>query len=248
VNATAMAYRRVADQARKDDLILRHLPLVKHVLARVVADLPRGVDVENLESAGVLGLVEAAGSFDPGRNTQFKTFAYLRVRGAILDELRRNCPLPQQMIERVAKVRKAYRHLPPPVTVEALAAETGLTADEVVDALSAVRLTKMISWEQTAVPNGLGLLRQSEPPEAELERWERSERLAEAIRALPPREQTVVTLYYRDELRLREISAVMGLSESRLSRILSAATFELGERLRALERRQVARPARVGSA
>src|SRR5947209_19497739 len=93
----------------------------------------------------------------------------------------------------------------------------------------------MISWEQTALPNGLGLLKHSEPPEAELERWERSEQLAEAIRALPPREQTVVTLYYRDELRLREISAVMGLSESRLSRILSAATFELGERLRSLE-------------
>jgi RNA polymerase sigma factor for flagellar operon FliA len=233
VNGLATEYRRAADRSRRDGVILQHLPLVKHVIGRLVADLPSGVDVENLEAAGVLGLVEAAAKYDPGRATAFKSFAYLRVRGAVLDELRRNCPLPQHMIERVTRVRKAYRTLPPPVTVEALAEETDLSVDEVIDALAAVRLTKMVSWEQTALPNGLGLLRDTEPPEAELERAERAEELADAIRALPPRSQAVVTLYYRDDLRLKEISQVMGVSESRLSRILSAAMFELGESLRA---------------
>ena len=231
-------YRRVVNREKRDDLILKHLPLVKHVIGRLVGELPPGVDVENLESAGVLGLVEAAANYDPDRNTQFKTYAYLRVRGAILDELRRNCPLPQHMLERVTKIRKAHRTLTAPVTVEMLAVATGLTEDEVSDALAAVRLTKMISWEQTAMPNGLGLAHEVEPPEMELERWERLQILGDAIEALPERERLVVTLYYREDMRLKEISQVLKLSESRISRILSAALFELGQTLRARERRE----------
>jgi RNA polymerase sigma factor FliA len=225
-----------ANVKRRDDLILSHLPLVKHVIGKTVGELPPGVDIENLESAGVLGLVEAASKFDPTRNAQFKTFAYLRVRGAILDELRRNCPLPQQMIEKVTKVRKAYRTLEAPVSVEALATATGLTVEDVTDTLSAMRLTKMVSWEQTAQPNGLGLMEDQEPPEAEMERWEKIQSLTDAIETLDPRSKMVVTLYYKEDLRLKEISKLLQLSESRISRILSAAMFELGERLRAKDR------------
>ncbi len=212
---------------------MSHLPLVKHVIGRLVSEMPAGVDIENLESAGVLGLVEAAAKFDADRNTQFKTFAYLRMRGAILDELRRNCPLPQQVMEKVAKIRQAYRDLPAPVRVEALAKATGMTAEEVTDALAAIRLTKMISWEQSAQPNGLGLTDQMEPPDRELERAERIQQVTEAIESLGERDRMVVTLYYREDLRLKEISSVLGLSESRVSRILGAALFEMGEYLRA---------------
>jgi RNA polymerase sigma factor for flagellar operon FliA len=227
------AYQRVADLSRRDELILSHLPLVKHVVGRLMAELPPGIDVENLESAGVLGLVEAASKFDPTKNAQFKTFAYIRVRGAILDELRRNSPLPQHMIERVSLVRKAYRTLPAPVTVEDLSAATGLTVDEVTDTLSAERFNRMVSWEQTAQPNGMMAAQSAPPPEAETERWEALQQLTEAIEELPPRERMAVTMYYREEMRLKEMSEVLKLSPSRISRILSRATFELGERLRA---------------
>ena len=226
------AYQKQADQQRRDDLILSHLPLVKHVIGRLVGGLPPGVDVENLESAGVLGLVEAAGKFDPARNAQFKTFAYLRVRGAILDELRRNSPLPQHMLERVALIRKAQRDLPHPVTVEALAGATGLTTDEVTDALAAERFGKTVSWEQTAEPNGYNPAAAVEPPDAEAERWEATQQLAGAIEALPPKERLAVTLYYREDLRLKEIAEVMKLSPSRISRLITKATFELGEMLK----------------
>lgn len=226
-------YQRVADQARRDELILSHLPLVKHVLGRLAAELPPGVDVENLQSAGVLGLVEAAGKFDPTRNAQFKTFAFLRIRGAIVDELRRNSPLPQHMLEKVAAVRKACRVLPQPITVEALAVATGLTEDDVADALSAERFSRMVSWEQTAQPNGFTPAHVAPPPGAESERWEAVQQLADAIEELPPRERIAVTLYYREEMRLKEMQQVMKLSPSRISRILSRATFELGEKLRA---------------
>jgi RNA polymerase sigma factor for flagellar operon FliA len=227
------AYQRVADQSRRDELILSHLPLVKHVIGRLIGDLPPGVDVENLESAGVLGLVEAAGKFDPTRNAQFKTFAFMRVRGAIVDELRRASPLPQHMLERVGAVRRAQRNLPAPVTVEAIAAATGLTADEVADALAADRFAKMVSWEGTAQPNGLSPAEAAAPPDAEAERWEAVQHLADAIEQLPPKERMAVTLYYREELRLKEIAVVMKLSVSRISRLLSKATFELGEILKA---------------
>jgi RNA polymerase sigma factor for flagellar operon FliA len=231
-SGTIRAYQRNADQQRRDDLILGHLPLVKHVIGRLLGELPPGVDAENLESAGVLGLVEAASKFDPTRNAQFKTFAYLRIRGAIVDELRRNSPLPQHVLGRVSQIRKAYRELPQPVTVEALAAATGLTVDEVADTLAAERFAKPVSWEQ-AEPNGQEPAVASAEPGAEAERWEAVGQLTEAIEALPEKERLAVTLYYREDLRLKEIAAVLKLSVSRVSRLLSKATFELGERLRA---------------
>ena len=230
---TAQADLRIAMASRRDELIVSHLPLVKHVIGRLIGELPPGIDVENLESAGVLGLVESAGKYDPTRNTQFKTFAYLRIRGAILDELRRNSPLPQHMLERVSLIRKAHRKLEAPVTVEMLVAETGLSADEVSDALAAERFSRMVSWEQKATPEGWNPVESMAPPHAELERWEAIQQLGEAIEQLKPRERLAVTLYYREELRLKEIGEIMQLSPSRISRLLSRAIFELGESLRA---------------
>jgi RNA polymerase sigma factor for flagellar operon FliA len=145
VSDAVQTYRDLARQSRRDQMIMEHLPLVRHLVGKLTAELPAGVDVENLEAAGVLGLVEAATNYDPEREARFKTFAYLRVRGAILDELRRNCPLPQPMLEMLARVRAAYRTLPSPVSVAALARATGLSEDEISDCLAAARLTRMVS-------------------------------------------------------------------------------------------------------
>jgi RNA polymerase sigma factor FliA len=226
------AYQRQAEKNRRDELIVGHLPLVKHVIGRLLGDLPPGVDVENLESAGVLGLVEAAAKYDPSRNAQFKTFAYLRIRGAIVDELRRNSPLPQHMLARVSAIRRACRTLQHPITVEALAEATAMTIDEVVDTLSAERFTKTTSWEQSAEPSGVEPMQTVDPPDVEAERWETVQQLTEAIESLSPKERTAVTLYYREDLRLKEISEIMQLSPSRISRLISKALFELGELLR----------------
>jgi RNA polymerase sigma factor for flagellar operon FliA len=231
VTASALAYRQVAARNHWHHLVVGHLPLVRHILGKMAAQFPPGVDLENLESAGVFGLVEAASNFDAERKVPFKTYAYLRIRGAILDELRRNCPLPQQMLETVAKVRRAYRELPAPVSVEALAAATGLTTDAVADCLAAVRLTRMTSWGPEAEPLATRL--DDTRPEAHLEFEETKEVLKQALDALPERERTVVTLYFREDMRLREISTVLGLSESRVSRVLNGALFRLGEYLRA---------------
>lgn len=229
------AYQQVAARSRRDQLIVEHLPLVRHVVGRMLAELPPGLDVENLHSAATLGLVEAAGKFDPAHGVDFRSYAYPRVRGAVLDELRRNCPLPQEMMQRVAKVRAAHRSLTPPVSVEQLIEATDLTYDEVVDSLAAMRMTRTVSWEESVHSH---ILRFDDPhgqPHSVLERAEQKQLLADAIERLPERERKVVTLYYLEELRLKEIGLVLKVSESRVSRLLSSALFRLSERMRARE-------------
>lgn len=229
----AHAYQLEAAKVRRDQLILDHLPLVRHAIGRLVGRLPSGVDAENLESAGVLGLVEAANRFDPERGVKFETYAYPRIRGAVVDELRRNSVLPQQTLEQIALVRRHYQRLPPPVTVEALAAATGLSADQVTDCLAAMRLTRTVSLEQLARGPDSASDADSDRPSLRLEQEETRRLLAEAITALPERQRLVVTLYYLEDLRLKEIGDVISLSESRVSRLLDAALFELGEFMRA---------------
>lgn len=235
VENPSQIYGQIASQRRRDQLILEHLPLVRHIIGKLLAQLPLGVDVENLESAATLGLVEAAHNYDPGRGVQFKTFAYSRIRGAVIDELRRNSPLPQQMLERLNLVRQAYRKLEPPVTVDALAAITGLSADDVADCLAAYRMTRMVSLERASETIGTRLDDRQPAPDRVAEEAERKRTLADAITALPERERLVVTLYYMEDLRLKEIGQVLQLSESRVSRVLNSALFHLGEYMRARE-------------
>jgi RNA polymerase sigma factor for flagellar operon FliA len=225
------AYGAVAEKSRRDQLILEHLGLVRHLVGKLVTELPPGVDVDNLESAGILGLVEAAHHYDPERGAQFKTYAYSRIRGAVLDELRRNCPLPQHMLQQVARVRRAYEELLPPVSTSTLAAATGLTEEEVADTLAAIRLTHLVSWEDHGALLGTRL-EDRQQPHLLAEKDEQKRLLVEALNALDERDRLIVTLYYLEDLRLKEIAQVLHLSESRVSRLMSAALFHLGEYLR----------------
>ena len=217
-------YSRTVEQTTRDELVVNHLWLVRHLTGKVMARLPSGVDVENLESAGVLGLVEAARRYDASRGVDFKSFASLRIRGAIYDEARRNCPLPQEVMQRVAQVAKAQEQLPSPVTVDDLVTATGLLKDDVLDALLAMPLIRVQSLEQIIDdPTRHG----DTAPDATAERSEQKRLLASAIAALPERERLVVTLYYLEDLRLKEIGTLLKLSESRVSRLLAAAQFQL---------------------
>ena len=217
-------YSRTAEQTARDGLVVNHVWLVRHLTGKLTARLPSGVDIENLESAGMLGLVEAAQRFDVSRGVDFKSFAALRIRGAIYDEARRNCPLPQEVMQRVMIVAKAQDKLTPPVSVDDLVAETGLDRDEVTDALLAMPLIRVQSLDQVMDDPA----RQTDTsPDASAERAEQKRQLADAIAALPERERLVVTLYYMEDLRLKEIGEVLKLSESRVSRLLAAAHVQL---------------------
>jgi len=223
MEAGVAAYRQTAARDERERLILGHLEDVRHILGRIAARLPGEVDRQNLESAGVLGLVEAAGQFDPARGVEFGAFARLRIRGAILDELRRNCPLPQRMLKRIALIKQAHLRLDPPVTSVAVSHLTGLSVEDVEECRHAAALIRQEPWTEELSdsiarfgdPDGDGLKSAS--------RQEDRARLADAIEQLPERERLVVTLYYLEDLRLREIAEVLKLSESRVSRLLSQA-------------------------
>ena len=229
--AAVDSYRKVIQADQGEQLILEHLDYVRHLLGRIVVELPTGVDVENLESAGVLGLVEAARQFDPSRGIAFTTYAYPRIRGAILDELRRNCPLPQHVLKRWRLIREASAQLGGSLSPADLARATGLSEDDVVVCLQAIRLTNPDSWRDEMRSQSRSL-RDTRPPSSALEEEEEQRLMADAIEQLPNQQRTVVTLYYLEDLRLKEIGEVLGLSESRISRILTAAELRLMETVR----------------
>ena len=210
-------------KAQRDELILSNLSLVRHILGRLSARLPHGTDLDNLEAAGVLGLVEAANRYDPERGVRFKTFAFTRIRGAIFDELRRNCPFPQELLERITKVRKLLQSAAPPVSIETLALNSGLSEDEVSECLAAMRFSRSISWDNVAGSDNRNLASNAQRPDLQLEDAERKRLLTEAITELPENERVAVSLYYLEDLRLKEIGQVLNLSESR-----SVAPAEIG--------------------
>jgi len=232
---TAQVYQQVSARSQREELILGNLELVRHILGRLAARLPRGVDVDNLEAAGVLGLVEAANRYEPERGIRFKTFAYPRIRGAIYDELRRNCPLPQDLLERTSKVRAILQSMPPPASIEKLALASGLSEDEVTECLAAMRMTRNISWEDIATSSRELPANAADRPDLLLENAERKRLLIEAITQLPESERLSVTLYYVEDLRLKEIGQVLNLSESRVCRLLKSAEHRIEEHIRAKE-------------
>jgi RNA polymerase sigma factor FliA len=231
----AQIYQQACAQAQREELILSNLSLVRHILGRLSARLPHGTDLDNLEAAGVLGLVEAANRYDPERGIRFKTFAYTRIRGAIYDELRRNCPFPQELLERITKIRKLLQSSAPPVRIETLALHSGLSEDDVSECLAAMRLSRSVSWDDLAGSGNRHLASKVERPDHRMEDTDRKRLLAEAITDLPEIERVAVTLYYLEDLRLKEIGQVLNLSESRVSRLLKAAEHRIEEHIRAKE-------------
>lgn len=227
--STRLAGRTTSDRS-VDPLVVENMDFVRHILGRLLVELPTGVDEENLLSAGTLGLIEAARGFDPERGVAFRTFAYRRIRGAIIDELRRNCPLPQRVLENLSLVRAARMQLMPPASSEDIADHTGLSVAEVEECIEAARLTAPHAWgpeEDTSYNR-----RKSARPELSLELTEAREQLAKALERLPERERMTLTLYYLEGLRLKEIGEVLELSESRVSRILSKAEECLRDSMR----------------
>ena len=215
-------YRSVVARDRRDSLVTDHLGLVRQVLGRLLVTLPKHVDRDNLEGAGLLGLVEAAAAFDSTRGCEFRTFATLRIRGEILDELRRNCAVPQQLLRNWRTIQKARSTLGEQASPDRIAAVTGLTVTEIAECEQAVRIQRVGRddvLESVVDANTLG----DELRQAGSESHEAQQALADAIEQLPEPQRVAVTLYYTDGLRLREIGEVLNLSEARVCRILQAA-------------------------
>ncbi len=222
----------------RDQLILDHVPLLKHIVGRLFFDVPGTLDRDDLFGYGMMGLITAADAWDASRGLAFSTFAYPRIRGAILDELRRLDFLPRGRREKVRAVDKVIEKLEQEKrakpTPEEIATELGWSVEDVdevfVTASTAVHTS--IDQERGSEEVGGGLAAmlldpKSEDPVGSAEFEEMKELMVEAISALPTQEKTVITLYYAEELLLREIADVLDVTESRVSQIHSRAIYRL---------------------
>ena len=222
----------------RERLILDHVPLLKHIVGRLFFDVPGTLDRDDLFGYGMMGLITAADAWDSSRGIAFSTFAYPRIRGAILDELRRIDFLPRGRREKVRAVDKVIDKLEQErgsrPTPEEIAAELDWSVadvDEVfVTASTAVQMSLDQDRGAEEVGGGLASMLldpKSDDPVGTAEFEEMKVLLVEAISVLPKQEKTVITLYYAEELLLREIAEVLDVTESRVSQIHSRAIYRL---------------------
>ncbi len=228
-------------------MLLEHLPIVRFLARRIHERLPQHVDIEDLVSAGVVGLMDAFAKFDPDKKVQFRSYAQFRIRGAILDSLRTLDWSPRELRRKGRAVEEAIRvltarlgHAPGEAEV---AAEMGLDLEEYQQLLGDLKGLEIGTLhmernedsgeEELAYVPG----RPEEDPLFRCLRGELEERLAEAIANLPDRERLVMTLYYYEEMTMREIGLALGVVESRVSQVHASAVVHLRAALKDLAAR-----------
>lgn len=248
-SARAAAYPPAAVEmpllsGEQERVLLEHLPIVRFLARRIHERLPQHVDIEDLVSAGVVGLMDAFAKFDPAKKVQFRSYAQFRIRGAILDSLRTLDWSPRELRRKGRAVEEAIRVLTarlgrPPGETE-IAAEMGISLEDYQQLLGNLKGLEIGTLhmernedsgeEELAYVPG----RPDEDPLFRCLRGELEERLTDAIARLPERERLVMTLYYFEEMTMREIGLALGVVESRVSQVHASAVMRLRVALRDL--------------
>lgn len=237
------AFRESRDPALRDQLIEKHLVVVKYVAARIAGRLPSHLRLDDLYSAGLLGFLDAVEDYDPARGVDFPVYASPRIRGAIFDELRRLDCVPRRVRRRIREAERAIGNLNQRFdrepTDEEIATEMGIGVEEYRRLLGeGVTLLSLDapSPRHADGPAPVDTLEDPASPDPlyALEAGERRRLLGGFIERLPSRERQVLALYYYEELTMQEVGKAMGVTESRVSQLHSSAVL----RLRAALRRQ----------
>jgi RNA polymerase sigma factor for flagellar operon FliA len=232
------AYTAVSPDER-DALITRHLPKVKYIADRMAAKLPPSVERDDLYGAGVVGLIDAVERFDASRGIAFTTFAEMRVRGAILDNLRSLDWASRGSRRRVREMQEAFAAVESQkgasATEEEVAAHMQIPLPELRDAMREMRDLTVSNLDEPDANTGTALSDMlsdgSSSPLDNLQDTEQRQLLAGAIDLLPQKERQVVALYYLEELNMKEIGEVLGVSESRVSQLRTQAIVRLRSNL-----------------
>ena len=233
------------DKPIRDRLILTYAPLVKYVAGRLGSGLPAHVDEGDLVSYGLLGLIGAIERYDPERDVKFETYAIARIKGSIIDELRAMDWVPRSVRSRARDIERAIaeleRKLHRAPTDEEIATKLGLSQDELEESLTDISRSSIAALDELWTVSSAGgdqvalidTIEDAEAPDPQgsLTQTELKEAIGEAIARLPEREKLVVTLYYYEELTLREIGEVLGVTESRVSQLHTKAVLRLKARL-----------------
>jgi len=226
-------------------LVEQYLPLVKRIAHHLTGRLPPSVAVDDMIQAGIIGLIEASKKFDSGKGASFETFAGIRIRGAMLDEIRKGDWAPRSVHRNARRVTEAIRNVEQRVNRDArdveIAEELGVPLEEYHAMTRDAIATRLFSIEELARPNNVGDEDQEDQayqgagpgPLEGITRESMQLHLTQAIQSLSEREQLILALYYDEELNLKEIGEVLGVSESRVSQIHSQAALKLRAKLEA---------------
>ncbi|HEY2180618.1 MAG TPA: RNA polymerase sigma factor WhiG [Solirubrobacteraceae bacterium] len=238
-------YKSDSDGKARERLVVAYSPLVKYVAGRTAAGLPPHVEEADLISYGLVGLISAIERFDLSRDIKFETYAIMRIKGAIIDELRSMDWVPRSVRARAREVERANAKLENALqrapTDEEIAKELGITVDELNESLLAISHSSMVALDELwSVSDSSGdqvsLMDTIEDPNApdparSLDVGDLKDRIADSIAKLPEREKLVIALYYYENLTLREIGEVLGVTESRVSQMHTKAVLRLRSRM-----------------
>jgi RNA polymerase sigma factor FliA len=226
------------DARDRQEIVRHYAPKIKIVASRLKTKLPRSVEMGELLSAGAMGLIEALGRFKPERGIKFETYAESRIKGAMLDDLRRMDWFSRGQRHRVRTLEESMRRLEHETgstpNLEKLAEDTGLTEREVSEGLEALQNQLCLSLD--AITENISSYQKNpleNEPYKSAEFKELVDRLASLIDDLTPREKLVLSLYYGEELNMRETSEVMGITEGRVSQLHSQALSRLRQKFKA---------------
>lgn len=224
----------------EDGRIAELLPMVHRIVRQVVTYLRPPLSFEDMVSAGAVGLVKAARDFDPSHHAEFKTYAYIRIKGAVLDELRGSSLLPPNRSKRVRSARQLSRKIleqtgTVPTDAE-LAEKLGITIDELVETFENARAQYFVSLdafgEDAPALSNLLAAAHTSPPDKQIERAELIDKLAEAIQQLSRKQRQLILLYYQQHLTMKQIAEIFEITESRVSQLHASAIFNLSVKLR----------------
>lgn len=231
---------------QKDKLIMEYAPLIKFIAQKIAARLPSNIELDDLISSGVIGLMDAIEKYDPSRDNKFKTYAEFRIRGAILDELRAQDWVPRSVRDKAKLLDRTYSALEQakgrPATDEEAAAELKMTLEEFYDLVNQVRPVSLLSIDDShtfsnvdkkSILNLLESCRINNPFN-QLNLKAVKDVVTKAIEDLPEKQRLVLSLYYYEDLNLKEIGKVLDVTESRVSQLHAQAVSRLRARLTTL--------------
>jgi RNA polymerase sigma factor for flagellar operon FliA len=231
--------------AERDQLIIQYAPWVKFIALRMASKLPAHIQAEDLISAGIIGLIDALDKFNPAREVQFKTYAQIRIQGAMKDELRALDWASRSMRQKVRRLEQAYATLEQefgrPPSSEEVANSLGIEMGEFEELLDDAKGTALVSLEELgqgpASEDKSNLLealltREDQDPLEMLNLQDLKKALALAIADLPEKERLVLSLYYFEELTMKEVGKVLSLTESRISQLHTQAVLRLRGKLK----------------
>ena len=233
-------YQKKPTQEIREQLILAYAQLVKVVAGRLSMYLGHNVEYDDLVSYGIFGLIDAIDKFDMEKNVKFETYASLRIRGAILDQIRKMDWIPRTVRQRQRKIDEAIKQVEmrtgKTATDEEIAAELGVSEEELVNWQSQLKVTNVVSlseFEEQGQEPAIETVNKNRfsQPEEVIEEAELKQKLIEALDMLTEKERRVIELYYYEELTLKEISFVLEVSESRISQLHTKALLKMRKKI-----------------